>query len=144
MIYGGGKRLVRCCPYQSNKEPSWTYSWYKCSSLTNNIEGTRWATRARASTARSCGLMRRSKQFKSLPILPSPGSFRCTVYHDGDVAAFEELNTIFIPVILILVWSLLWFVYKDKYINELTIRHCTLLAMFLLRWPFLLQGLLTR
>ena len=38
MIYGGGKRLVRCCHYQSNKQKSWTYSWYKCSSLTNNID----------------------------------------------------------------------------------------------------------
>ena len=39
---------------------------------------------------------------------------QCTVYDDGDVAPVEELNTsfkapptIFIPVILILVWSLL-------------------------------------
>ena len=38
MIYEGGKRLVRCCPYQSNKQKSSTYSWYKCSSLTNNID----------------------------------------------------------------------------------------------------------
>ena len=34
MIYEGGKRSVRCCPYQSNKQPSWTYSRYQCSSLT--------------------------------------------------------------------------------------------------------------
>ena len=47
-------------------------------------------------------------------MIPSLGSFRYSVYDDGSVAVVDELNipfialpSIFIPVILILVWSLL-------------------------------------